>query len=574
LLKNNKYFLITCFKKINFKNKNYVFYNEFLEKLYSEKILKKINYKNFISIQEQNSLKINQKFLKKKLLNYRIFLSEGLNNIHSEEKNIKYWGIIIDYYLIFLILITKINYDYYEIIKKRLKNLAYTNSTNNYTFENSGEFVHYIVGDNNFLNYLRDQIITKGRNDSFSRQIFIPIRNKKIDFISELLFYIIRNIAKLYIFLRKPVVLVNCYFGKENSLKLFIKSFGKILNIPRHLLFSDKKLSKSKNICIREKLLFYFEIKDDFDIIIKKILKDCLPLSFIENFSTLKNKNKTLPKLKKIGSAVDLYDNDEFKIYAADHISSGGSVAVYKHGGISEKEIVNPLEMINSIYANKIYEWQDKRGLGDNFLSNLNTVKIENIKRNNQILFFCSNSNIYERYSPVIKFCNHSRLNIFYEFYENLSFDYKKKCLIRLFPRKESLQIKKIWQQKFSNNLKFDNGSKMIAIKNSKIVILDDYSTPIYELVKMDVPFILVTKDSLNNFKPKFIRHIKNLKKIGLIYDSVIEGAKFINKNYKNIDIWWSKILENKNYKNFKNNLFSSSPNYLNNIKEELLNDI
>ena len=54
----------------------------------------------------------------------------------------------------------------------------------------------------------------------------------------------------------------------------------------------------------------------------------------------------------------------------------------------------------------------------------------------------------------------------------------------------------------------------------------------------------------------------------------MIEGAKFINKNYKNIDIWWSKILENKNYKNFKNNLFSSSPNYLNNIKEELLNDI
>ena len=150
----------------------------------------------------------------------------------------------------------------------------------------------------------------------------------------------------------------------------------------------------------------------------------------------------------------------------------------------------------------------------------------------------------------------------------------KKKCLIRLFPRKESLHIKKIWQEKFSNNLKFDSGSKSIAIKNSKIVILDDFSTPIYELVKMDIPFILVTKDSFNNFEPKFIGQIKNLKKIGLIHDSVIGGAKFINKNYKNIDIWWLKILKNKNYQNFKNNLFSSSPNYLDNIKKELLNDI
>ena len=573
MLKNKKYLLITCFKKLNLKNKNYVFYNEFLEKLYSKKILKKINSKNYISIKDQNSFKIDQKFLKKKLLNYRSYLSKGLNKIHSEEKNIKYWGIIIDYYLIFLILITKINYDYYEIIKKNLKNITYTNSTNSYTFENSGEFVHYIVGDNNFLNYLRDQIITSGKNEIFDKKLFIPIKIKKLNFINKLLLNIIRNVIKLFIFLRKPVILVNCYFGKKNSIKLFIKSFGKILNLPRHFLFSEKKLIKSKNIYMREKLLSSFEAKDDFDIIIKKILKDCFPLSIIENFHILK-KNKTLPKLKKIGSAVDLYDNDQFKIYAAEHMNLGGSVVVYKHGGISEKEIINPLEMINSMYAKKIYEWQDRKGLGDNFLSNLKPVKIENIKRNNQILFFCSNSNIHERYAPVIKFCHHSRLNIFYEFYEKLSLNNKKKCLIRLFPRKESLHIKKIWQEKFSNNLKFDSGSKSIAIKNSKIVILDDFSTPIYELVKMDIPFILVTKDSFNNFEPKFIGQIKNLKKIGLIHDSVIGGAKFINKNYKNIDIWWLKILKNKNYQNFKNNLFSSSPNYLDNIKKELLNDI
>ena len=88
------------------------------------------------------------------------------------------------------------------------------------------------------------------------------------------------------------------------------------------------------------------------------------------------------------------------------------------------------------------------------------------------------------------------------------------------------------------------------------------------------MPFILITKDSLNNFKPSFIKHVKNLKQIGLIYGSEIEGAKFINKNLKNIDKWWLKITKSKAYQNFKKNLFSSSPDFLNNIKRELINDL
>ena len=38
------------------------------------------------------------------------------------KKDQKYWGLIIDFYLIFLILIVKINFfDYYKIIKKNIK---------------------------------------------------------------------------------------------------------------------------------------------------------------------------------------------------------------------------------------------------------------------------------------------------------------------------------------------------------------------------------------------------------------------------------------------------------------------
>ena len=75
-----------------------------------------------------------------------------------------------------------------------------------------------------------------------------------------------------------------------------------------------------------------FKISDKFDAIIKEILFDTLPSSFVEDFQKLKSKNSCYLEIKKIGSAVDLYDNDEFKILASEIVNKGGKLFAYKHG--------------------------------------------------------------------------------------------------------------------------------------------------------------------------------------------------------------------------------------------------
>ena len=333
-------------------------------------------------------------------------------------------------------------------------------------------------------------------------------------------------------------------------------------------------VSKKKDYKLRKSIMSNFKISDKFDAIIKEILFDTLPSSFVEDFQKLKSKNSCYLEIKKIGSAVDLYDNDEFKILASEIVNKGGKLFAYKHGGISEKEIVNPVEMINNLYTSKTYEWNNNKGLGENHLSKLKKLNIEDFKNNKQILFFCSNASFNERYAPMIKFSNHPRLNIFYDFFNKIKGEYKKNCKVRLFPKNRSMQLENVWKEKYGKKIQFSKENKENSIYNSKIIILDDFSTPLYEFLKIGVPFIIIMKDSYQNIKPNFRNELIKLEKIGLIHKSSYSGAKFLNNNYENLHDWWKKIIKNKNFKQFKKNLFSSNINFLENIKKELLYDL
>jgi len=529
-------------------------------------------------LKDQNKKKISSSFFKKKLNMYRKFLSLKLNEFHDLKKDQKYWGLIIDFYLMFLILVVKINFDYYKIIKKKYKNFTYKKEKlREYFFNNSGEFVDYIAGNNLFLGYIRDRIIRADYKYKFNN---IKTKSQAINIYPKNNFYtiilnkVLNIIVALYIKSLRPVILINCYFGKKNSLKLFAKSFGKILCVPRDYFFKQNLSFNKKDYKARKSIISNFKITDKFDEIIKEIIFDTMPSSFVEDFQKLRSKNSRYFKIKKIGSAVDLYENDEFKILASEILDKGGKLFAYKHGGISEKEIVNPVEIINNLYTSKTYEWNNNKGLGENYLSKLKKLNVDNFKNNSQILFFCSNASFNERYAPLIKFSNHPRQNIFFDLFDKIKDDYKKKCKVRLFPKKRSMQLENVWREKYGKKFQLSKESKEKSIYNSKIIILDDISTPLYEFLKIGVPFIIVIKDTYQNIKPNFRNELVKLEKIGLIHKSSQSGAKFLNNNYKNLHDWWKKIIKNKNFKKFKKNLFSSNINYLENIKKELLYDL
>ena len=71
----------------------------------------------------------------------------------------------------------------------------------------------------------------------------------------------------------------------------------------------------------------------------------------------------------------------------------------------------------------------------------------------------------------------------------------------------------------------------------------------------LNIPSILILED-LNEFKQDFQKKIKKLSKLNFYFTNPKLAASFINKNINNIDEWWNDISKDKDFINFKKELF------------------
>ena len=159
-----------------------------------------------------------------------------------------------------------------------------------------------------------------------------------------------------------------------------------------------------------------------------------------------------------------------------------------------------------------------------------------------------------------------------YEIYKFLKPSLREIFYVKLFP-KDRMKVlqKEEWLNFTGNKVKFINDKKDLF--SSKLVILDQISTAFFEMLKMDIPF-LIQEDIKNvNFNKKYQKLFSDIKKIGLVFNNYYEMSRFINKNYNNIDDWWAEIKKNKSFIKFKKNIFTPSTNYSSQITKELLNN-
>ena len=128
---------------------------------------------------------------------------------------------------------------------------------------------------NSYLNYLIKNFITKKKinNDIFSGNKYL--KKKKCYWINYIYISFVRRLISFYIFLVKPIVIINGYFGYKNAIKIFIYSFGKIIILNSNFIF-DKNIDKNfVDINYRNKINF-IKKKDLFDEIFNCLLKSAV----------------------------------------------------------------------------------------------------------------------------------------------------------------------------------------------------------------------------------------------------------------------------------------------------------
>ena len=121
---------------------------------------------------------------------------------------------------------------------------------------------------------------------------------------------------------------------------------------------------------------------------------------------------------------------------------------------------------------------------------------------------------------------------------------------------------------RFGNSFKeiyFSNEKSITFFKKAKIVILDDISTAFYELVYLNIPFILVI-ENLEQFNRKLKSKLIKLKKLKILFSNSSEAARFLNKNSENIDLWWTRQINTRIFKDIKKSLFNESKKDIDNL--------
>ena len=379
----------------------------------SNKRDKDLIYKYRIS---NSYVKSKAKFLKRKKKLYLKQISKILNNYHKTKYNQKYWSIILDSWLIHLISAIIVRIDELKNLKKYKKNLSIISNNNKYYFDDCGKLFSFIGADDDFNQSIYSKIAyylkikSKPEIKNIKKIINIKFKNKNL---KKKFFYKILN---LYVKLFSPTLLVDSYFIQR--IKLFFHSLGKILILPSSIFDdfyqNEIDLKFRKSLCIKE--------NDEFDKIFNIFIKDLLPKSFLENYLSIKKNIKNISqKTSKVGTSVGIHISDPYKILAADLYLRRKKYLGFQHGSYYGLQTLNLLEEVEKSNCSKYYYWNNKKGLGLNYLPSFKIMDIQQIKKNTDIVLYMS---IQKKYNNRIEFQmdysdNYKNYKNYFDFFDN-----------------------------------------------------------------------------------------------------------------------------------------------------------
>ena len=538
------------------KNSKLIFFDEYSKKLFDEKDTKNFKVNFILKLNELKKFNLNSNILKKKSKKYRKELSIVLNRIHKKNYDENYWGLILDRLLYLTIngIIFELN-----ILKKIIKNkkkirikkiifeeifVDSNHFISSYETNSVQPYIRYIIAKS--LGFI--EIKTKDRSKNLQNK---SIKSNFLN-INEGLKYLTSIFLKFYSKVFNPFLIIDGYIPRKNSVSLFFRSLGKILPISSSLIFPKNNNFKKKDYRLRK--LIKIKETDFIDKIFNLLFGSFIPLSNLENYEYYNNHVKNFKSLSSIGTAVSLIYNDYFKYMSAEILRKKGQVVVFQHGGLIGHVKYDHDVTINDRYSTKVFSWNKSKNFSDNYFKRFNKITFDEINNKKGILIFPTRVKIKYNYNQCVYKKNHPYLNCNYLFYGGLDKKIKDETFVKIFPNKISNMSLKIWKQKYNDNVNIITKWDKKLFNKFRIVVIDDLSTPICELLYIGIPFIIINNE-LEWLNHNLVKKLKKLKKLNILFDDPKDAYNFINKNYDKIPTWWKKNSQTPIFKNFKKEL-------------------
>jgi putative transferase (TIGR04331 family) len=485
-------------------------------------------------------------------------LIKKLNFIHSENYGESYWKFIINPFLEKIIttlyetecIFNKIKRNYKNILEFECPKLNFNkiNVDNYYEFTktlDTKDIKFWVTSLFYSYDIQKKNKIIRVQKKNYNKPIEKKLLNNK-----QIIVTIYNKLA--LIFFKK------FYLTEKKSLRNFFMILIRYKLIPFFITEKFNFIRHSEKL--RKKLILKIPNKK-FEFILNKIIPVLFPKSYLENYKNIKDiceKNKFLKNQIFFDDGV-LVNSDFAKVLIA-HAKSNYLIKfnLMQHGGGYNSRLNSYVLMENDL-SDTHYTWgkpvypNQKQFLSPqikNFF-NINTLKSKKIILPLSLpALFAKNmvtsisGKMYENYFLDILI-----------FLDNLEFNIRKNIILRFQPGAKILNYDKVIQSKFPE-IEIDYGYDTFKkhLKNCKISVCSVNSTTLLQSIASGIPTLFFWRNHYYESRSFLRDDLLFFKKNFFFYNCPVKASKFLNANFKKINIIWNELKKEKKFKLFLNN--------------------
>ena len=538
------------------KNIPILFLGEWCKKYHRKSSWNNLNFKTQ-KYHWNDRNKLNNDYSYSKIIYQKIIqeISNDLNNFHQVSFSLRYWKIIIGPWLLSFIQVILERYENLKQIKnynEKFETIIF-NIKRDIILPKNFEIYSRLIMTDTWNHFIFGEII---KNSSIRNKIFI--NEKEFDNNENFQEYLrdkhYSNIRQIYssflnVFKNKikneKFLISESYLGVCNEIKLNLK----LKCLPNYLNF-DLPQNDFLNWHERENcILKNFNHNNEFEKILKNLIKIQLPSSFFENFKEIRNyidKINWPAKPKVIFTSHFIYKTAQ-SFYTAKKIETNhAKLIIGQHGGVYGQYAISTAQDHEIDVCDKFltWGWNDEKNLKIvpfGIIKNISKIKYK--KNKNKILLILRSQS---RYSHRINSLTGS-FQLYKYFID--CFDFCKKLNEKIQHKNlvVRLHARRFWDEELFlkdelPHIQIDEGYKKIhkLILNSKLVVHSYIGTGYLETLSMNFPTIIFfdTKNCLLN--EETLNDLKILSKVNIFHSNYETASHFINENYENIDDWWN----------------------------------
>lgn len=532
--------------------------------------------------------KLKRDYERLELLNEEILedLSIILNQIHGINENKRFWRLLLGYWLN---IYTTVVFDRWSSLEqaRRIGQSWQTEvrpvDDDTLAANDTAEFVQIATESsqwNHSLFALLIQYIPGIKSIpvkielSASAASMVPETNS--NFSKRLVKDVVRSSANL-LKSRDRFFLIGTYLSIEKLVKLEM-ALGQF-PLPR--LQFEGKINTGFDVNWRQWMIPLDSAKDEYSLIVRKILPKFLPRIFLEGFRELMLQANKLPwpkSPKVIFTSNQHFASDVFKAWAAQKMASGARLVIGEHGGLGTG-------LFNGAHRYEVSVADVYLSTGWNDLKYKNIIpvglfksKSSNLKPNpaGKALLVCG---IMPRFSFDIRamMLSSQVLDYFddqFRFIEALPKKIREEIIVRLYPSDYGWEQRDRWLDRHPA-ITFDDGrrSMMKAASQCRLFIGTYNCTTYIESLVLNFPTVMFWNPLHWEIKPEAQSYFDKLRNVGIFHESAASAALHISGIWDDIPSWWKSEAVQSARRYFCDNYAASPPDIIGRLKQILLDE-